>query len=437
MKVFFIGIVLSLFFLNIEAQLDPSFNGKGFVIHENAAGGEGHDFAQGIAIDSQGRILTTGFSRNTEGNIDMVVWRYLENGSLDRSFAGKGFVVHSNAAGGQSDDEGKAIAIDKEGRIVVVGRSRNERNNDDMVIWRYLANGSLDKSFAEKGFALHHSAAGGESHDYGYALIIDTYNRIVVTGESYAPGFPPQSEMVVWRYTSEGILDRSLAQQGWIVQGNDWDWGYAVRLDSENRIVVAGKSMNPYGMAIWRYLEDGSPDFSLAEKGWVVHNTIALEDYVDTGKALAIDKKGKLLVAGRCKKFDHDSDMALWRCQEDGSLDKTLGEKGWVSHGSAAKGKGYDTARAIAIDSLDRIIVVGHSTNPQDNLDMTIWRYRSDGTLDASLNGKGWISFDSTAGGKRHDLGSCVAIDRQDRIVVGGWSFNFENNFGMTIWRYR
>ena len=36
-----------------------------------------------ITLDSQGRILVTGYSTNAAGNTDMAIWRYLPDGTLD------------------------------------------------------------------------------------------------------------------------------------------------------------------------------------------------------------------------------------------------------------------------------------------------------------------------------------------------------------------
>ncbi|MGB9613274.1 MAG: SBBP repeat-containing protein, partial [Candidatus Margulisiibacteriota bacterium] len=58
------------------------------------------------------------------------------DGTLDTSFSSTGYVVHNNAAGGNGDDWGFSITTDSSGRILVAGYSYNG-SNDDMVIWRY------------------------------------------------------------------------------------------------------------------------------------------------------------------------------------------------------------------------------------------------------------------------------------------------------------
>jgi uncharacterized delta-60 repeat protein len=115
--------------------LDTSFNGTGFVVHDNAAGGNYNDGGNSIYVDNTGKIYVTGYSMNV-GHYDMVIWRYNSNGTLDNSFGNNGIVVHNNAAGVNSDDGGNSIYVDSTGKIYVTGYSYNG-SNDDIVIWKY------------------------------------------------------------------------------------------------------------------------------------------------------------------------------------------------------------------------------------------------------------------------------------------------------------
>ena len=120
-----------------NGALDTSFNGTGMVTHNGAAGGNGHDDGYAGGIDSTGRIYATGLSLNAIGDYDMVLWRFNANGTLDTSFNGTGFVAYAGTAGGaNATDTGRSLKIDSAGRIVVTGSSRNAAGNADMVIWR-------------------------------------------------------------------------------------------------------------------------------------------------------------------------------------------------------------------------------------------------------------------------------------------------------------
>jgi uncharacterized delta-60 repeat protein len=128
---------LAIWRLNSNGTLDTSFNGTGMVTHHGAAGGNGHDEGYAGVIDSAGRIYATGLSLNAAGDYDMVLWRFTPNGTLDSSFSGTGFAVFAGTAGGtNATDTGRSLKIDSSGRILVTGNSRNAANNSDMVIWR-------------------------------------------------------------------------------------------------------------------------------------------------------------------------------------------------------------------------------------------------------------------------------------------------------------
>jgi len=117
--------------------LDTTFNGTGIVVHDNAAGGNRSDEGNSIYVDSNGKIYVTGYSTNSNGDYDMVICRYNSNGSLDNTFDSDGIVVHHNAAGGNRRDGGNSIYVDSNGKIYVTGYSDNSSGNHDMVIWKY------------------------------------------------------------------------------------------------------------------------------------------------------------------------------------------------------------------------------------------------------------------------------------------------------------
>ena len=124
-------------YIPAKGELDKSFGEGGIVVDHNAAGGKGNDEGNSIYVDKKGRIYVTDWSKNRNGDYDMVIWRYNSDGSLDKTFGNKGIVVDHNAAGGNSDDVGHSIYVDNKGRIYVTGYSVNKNGDSDMVIWRY------------------------------------------------------------------------------------------------------------------------------------------------------------------------------------------------------------------------------------------------------------------------------------------------------------
>jgi uncharacterized delta-60 repeat protein len=80
----------------------------------------------GAALQNDGRILVAGYANNG-ANDDFALVRYKANGTLDTAFGTAGKAV---AAIGAGHDDGSALAIQADGKIVVVGNSSNGANPD-------------------------------------------------------------------------------------------------------------------------------------------------------------------------------------------------------------------------------------------------------------------------------------------------------------------
>ncbi|MCL4557068.1 MAG: hypothetical protein M1491_00265 [Deltaproteobacteria bacterium] len=241
---------------NANGTLDTSFNGTGYVTNNNAAGGS---YAEGSSIitDAQGRILVTGYAFDASNYDYMTIWRYNANGTLDTSFGTNGIVFNNNAAGGNSAD-GYSIITDAQGRILVTGDAFDASNNYNMAIWRYNANGTLDTAFNSTGIVFTNTSAGGNNAE-GYSIITDAQGRILVTG--YAKDASSKNNMAIWRFNANGTLDTSFGTNGIVFNnnaagGNIAD-GLSIITDAQGRILVTGDAKdasNKYNMAIWRYI---------------------------------------------------------------------------------------------------------------------------------------------------------------------------------------
>jgi uncharacterized delta-60 repeat protein len=75
---------------------------------------------------------------------------------------------------------GRAVAVQSDGKIVVAGYSNNG-SNDDFAVVRYNSDGSLDTSFDTDGIV---TTPIGSSNDYGWAVAVQSDGKIVVAGSS-------------------------------------------------------------------------------------------------------------------------------------------------------------------------------------------------------------------------------------------------------------
>ena len=105
---------------------DNLFGSGGWI----STGFGGLDFARGLAIDTEGRLVAAG--SNLGANADFLLARYTPYGSLDETFGQAGRV--GTDLGGS--DEINAMVLDAEGRIVVAGSS-SALGTRDFVVRRY------------------------------------------------------------------------------------------------------------------------------------------------------------------------------------------------------------------------------------------------------------------------------------------------------------
>ena len=84
-------------------------------------------------------------------------------GNLDKTFNyPDGFVVFNSGA--DADDAGVEVAVQNDGKIVVMGSSNNG-DNDDILVMRLFENGMFDSSFGTGGFITYNAL--GDDKDRG------------------------------------------------------------------------------------------------------------------------------------------------------------------------------------------------------------------------------------------------------------------------------
>ena len=291
--------------------LDSSFGSGGIVSNNNAAGGNGNDFGYSIVLDASGNIFVTGESHNGS-NADMVIWKYTPAGVLDSSFGNSGIVTHGGAAGGNGDDRGASIVLESSGSIYVAGYSYNG-SDTDMVIWKYTSAGALDTTFGNGGIVTNHNAAGGDSNDEGRSIALDTSGNIYVTGVSDNGS---NVDMVIWKYDPTGNPDTSFGSGGIVTNhnaagGDGSDEGYSIALDASGRIYVGGYSSNGLNCdaTIWKYTTVGKLDTSFGSGGIFIH------DYADDyAYGIALDGSGHVYLTGATASGG-DEDMVMWKVE--------------------------------------------------------------------------------------------------------------------------
>src|SRR5207249_11295173 len=125
-------------------------------------------------------------------------------GGLDAGFGTGGKVTTPI---GSVDDEACALVLEPDGKLVAAGYSDRGSNNAVALV-RYNANGSLDTSFGTGGKV---TTAIGSVDDEGFALVLQPDGKLVAAG--YTSG-GNGTDFALVRYIADGSLDRSVGTGG-------------------------------------------------------------------------------------------------------------------------------------------------------------------------------------------------------------------------------
>ncbi len=439
------GYSFALVRYNSNGSLDTTFDTDGKVTTDLGSY-YADDYGYSIAVQSDGKIVVAG----TSNNGDFALMRYNSNGSLDTTFDTDGKVTTPIGAG---YDSAQSVAVQSDGKILVAGRSYNGViSGFDIALVRYNSNGSLDTTFDGDGKV---TTGIGNYDDYGWSVAVQSDGKILVTGES-------NSDVVLVRYNRDGSLDtRFDSTMQNILNGSPvyTEGSAAVALDSDVQIFDAElAALGNYSgatLALARHGGSSADDhFSGAgivagqATGTVTAASIGIGSYTWTSGSLQVtfnELATQRLVnqAMQSLAYQNASDALSsssiqidWTFNDGNSgsqgIGDTLSATGsttvhipdntaptfMVGDGkvTTAIGTGVDSGRSVVVQSDGKILVAGYSYN-DNNYDVTLARYNSDGTLDTTFSGDGRLTTSISTG---NDYGYSVALQSDGKIVVAG-----------------
>jgi uncharacterized delta-60 repeat protein len=364
-----------------------------------------------MLVQRDGGIITVGTTdHGTEGGpTGLVLRRHQSNGTPDGSFAFTNTAVTTNVYA-------VAAALQLDGKIVVTGSQDAGANGRDLALLRFNANGTLDTSFGTSGKVLTHVSSGDE----GVGVTLQWDDRIVVTGTN-------GSDLLLVRYLPNGSLDTSFdidGNQDGIVVTNfgGGETGNKVAVLGDGRILVAGdmESTGGGGVIVARYLSNGRLDTSFDSDGKVVTTSVGGQNGCAWGMALQSD--GKIIVGGRTVDYDSinnvplNTEFLLLRYMDTGALDTSFGGgDGIVTTVASSQGS---EGNGFALQSNGKILLAGAVRGASGVSSFAVARYLTDGTLDTSFGTDGVATTDMN--GSDDAVLSTVVVLKDGSILAGG-----------------
>jgi uncharacterized delta-60 repeat protein len=236
---------------------------------------------------------------------------------------------------------------------------------------------------------------------------------------------PDGSGVAMWRLPT-GALDATFGGGDGIAELDHPGGGdnvYDVAVGSDGKPTTVGETCGTCSIATTRFTTAGAPDTSYSVDG--MQDSAPNVDSVGAG--VAVQPDGKVVVVGYTSPGNRDS--IIQRYRTDGTLDPSFGVGG--SRIVATSATTNDEFLAVRVQPDGRIVVSGWRTNGAQH-ETTVARFTSDGNLDTTFAGTGWLGADLDPGPEWGE----VVLPRDDgSIIVVGRSSNGAGRYGMRATR--
>lgn len=371
--------------LAASGDLDPAFSRDGRVVL--SFGGRYHR-GWDVAVQPDGKVVVVGEKILAGGASDFAVARFNADGSLDKTFSGDGRqTIHIGFV-----DQALGVAIQPDGKIVVGGQTSGADYMADAAVARLNKNGALDRSFGGDGIV---TTDYDDSDNGGFGLAVSK-GKIVLAGYVYLPDGTAYNG-AVYRYNANGSLDTAFSRDGILpIDFGGNDIFNAVEI-SAGKIYASGYSegsTTAHDFAVARVNANGTLDASFSGDGKAKTNLGG----IDVANALAVSGD-KVVVAG-----SSGPALAIVRYTAAGVLDKTFSGDGRLKSTVCSGAEGVAVLKG-------KITVAGRNALG----DAVLARITSAGAMDATFGAGGKITTDWGGGDRYRSV-----VVKNNRIYVVG-----------------
>jgi len=344
-----------------DGSIDSSFGTSGFVSLADPA-----FIFHSALLQSDQKIILIGdkYTAVPQNNIALI--RLNSNGSIDNGFGAAGTVLLSSSI---SSGYGNAAAILSNGSILVMGK--DYANTNIIVVFRILNNGSMDNGFGTNGRKIINTGLGETGLG---AMKLQTDDKILIGGyaidQNDAASFfclrLLANADLDNGFASNGIYKTPSSAVTFIES-------YSLLLSPDNKIILTGFVTNPSGVSgsvcVVKLLNSGSADNSFNGTGIkLYYKKLNNDSTYNFPYAAAIHPDSSLYISGKAYNIVNDQQPFIIRIKQNGALDSTIAAdgSGWYPFG-AANNTTY--ANDIFINSNDSTLFIGGGKSTIGNND--------------------------------------------------------------------
>lgn len=330
--------------------------------------------ASAVVVQPDGRIVLAGWVRRFVNNSfqnEFAVARLNPDGTLDSTFGLNGLVT--TPLGGFA--KVTSVKVQSDGRIVVGGVGGGSYRTSYLTLVRYLANGTVDRTFSGDGIASFVTQNGTTSALNDFSVLPD--GRILAVGDFFpAVSGRYSSTVLLVQFNANGSLDRSFGVNGRVIDStNIQRTGNRVEVLSDGTFLVGGNATTNQlrqissRMAVTKYSAAGQPiSTTIAEP----FETAGFDPFVDeqlsaTFRSMVVQPNGHILLTGVA-----GGKLAMLKVNIDGTPDTSFGGDGRVLISQEGT---YSVADVLRLQN-GRLLAVGSIRNRQStDTDIVLSRF--------------------------------------------------------------
>ena len=427
-------------------------------------GGNAADSGSGIAVDSSGNVYVTGATASTNfptatpiasslsGTVDAFVAK------LDSSGAS---LIYSTFLGGNSVDQGSALAVDSSGDAYVAGTTSSTNFPTTKGADQTSFAGGQTDAFVAKlnstGDSLAYSTyLGGAGSDTAHAIAVDSSGDAYVAGDTQSTNFPTASPFQSANggqgdaFLSKLKPDGSGLVYSTYLGGSAADSGQGVAVDASGDAYLTGYtySTNFPTVSPYQATNAGSADAFIAKFN-PAGTALDFSTYLggtglDTSTCIAVDSTGNVYVAGDTLSTAFPTTSGVLQTANHGNGDAFVAklDAGGTALGYSTYlgGTQADEANGIAVDSSGDAFVTGYTQSSDFPVLNAVDAAFGGGTCGSGSCPDAFVAeIDSTAsalvystylGGNANDYGQALALDTSGNAYVTGAASS--SNFPVT-----
>lgn len=199
---------------------------------------------------------------------------------------------------------------------------------------------------------------------------------------------------------------------------------------SGGKIICFGDNYLTNRISLVRYNSNGELDTTFGVSGFIGNsiNSIFPVNRGYTPGGIAIQSDDKIVIMGLQQSDAFGNGFWVVRLLPNGAVDTTFNGTGYLD---LFFGTAQDRGKCIKIQPDGKIIVAGRSGDLGQNFAMA--RINTNGTLDSSfgINGKVQTTFSGTQSGV-----NSIALQPDGKIILGGWTNNLPFEYDFALIRY-